>query len=92
MKLLAFAASHREGSFNRKLAWIAAQGARARGAEVDFAEYAQFDTPLYDDSVYESTRELPEAAQDFSRRVRAAQGVIISMPEYNWSYPGRLRT
>ena len=47
MKLLVFAGSTRQHSFNRQLAAIAAALARDAGAEVSHLELADFDIPLY---------------------------------------------
>ena len=46
-RLLVFAGSTRLASFNRKLAHVAAQMARASGAEVTHIELADFDIPMY---------------------------------------------
>ncbi len=86
MKLLVFAASHRPESFNRKLAAAAANYIRSKSVDVDFAEYAEFDMPLFKDN-----HEKPEATFTFAKRASAADGIIISSPEYNWSYPGSLK-
>jgi chromate reductase len=48
MKLLAFAASLRRDSLNRKLIALAAEVARSAGAEVDLAEFREFELPIYD--------------------------------------------
>ncbi|NBO17865.1 MAG: NADPH-dependent oxidoreductase [Proteobacteria bacterium] len=90
MKLLAFAASHRPESYNRKLAQIAAGFARNRGVEIDFAEYGEFDMPLYND-VMASQRPLPASTDHFLERMRSAAGIIVACPEYNWSYPASLK-
>ena len=48
IRLLAFAASLRRDSLNRKLLALAAEAARRAGAEVDLAEFREFDMPMYD--------------------------------------------
>jgi len=88
MKLLIFAASHRPESSNRKLAQLAAAHV-AKTVAVDFAEYSEFDMPLYNDVI--ATANIPDIAQSFAKRAASAQGIIISSPEYNWSYPGSLK-
>ena len=47
-RLLAFAGSPREGSNNRRLVPVLAQGARAAGAEVSLIELRDFPRPLQD--------------------------------------------
>lgn len=91
MKLLVFAASHRKQSINRKLAGVAASIAKTQGATIDFPEYGDFDMPIYDDETFDSNKTLPEAALRFVSHLNAAQGIILSSPEYNWSFPGSLK-
>jgi NAD(P)H-dependent FMN reductase len=90
MKLLIFAASHRKQSINRKLAAIAAELAKAQGAEIDFPEYGDFDMPIYDDELFDKNA-LPAAAERFVACLKKAEGIILSSPEYNWSFPGSLK-
>jgi chromate reductase, NAD(P)H dehydrogenase (quinone) len=90
MKLLAFAASLRAGSLNRKLIALAAKMARDEGADVDLAEFREFEMPLYDGDL-EQTSGLPPGALELKRRVEAAEAIMISTPEYNYSIPGTLK-
>jgi len=90
MKLLVLAASHRKQSINRRLAGIAAGIAKAHGAAIDFPEYGTFDMPMYDDETFDRTA-LPPAATRFLEYLKPVQGIIISSPEYNWSFPGSLK-
>ncbi len=89
MKLLVFAASHRVESANRKLAKLAATHLEAHGIGIDFAEYGEFDMPIYNDESAMSG--VPDIAQSFAKRIGKADGLIICSPEYNWSYPGSLK-
>lgn len=45
--------------------------------------------PFYDADVQE--KGFPQAAEDFAAAVRAADGVIIVTPEYNWTIPGGVK-
>jgi len=90
MKLLVFAASHRKHSINRKLAALAGRLAEAKGAVIDFPEYGDFDMPMYDDETFDA-QALPAAVARFVACLSQADGIIISSPEYNWSYPGSLK-
>ncbi|MEQ1504457.1 MAG: NAD(P)H-dependent oxidoreductase [Myxococcota bacterium] len=90
MKLLAFSASLRAHSLNRKLILAATELARARGIEVDLAEFRTFDMPMYDGDVDEATG-LPPGALALCRRIEAADAVMIASPEYNYSIPGVLK-
>ena len=51
LRLLAFAASLRRGSLNRRLLARAVELAVAAGAVVDLAEFAEFDMPLFNHDV-----------------------------------------
>jgi chromate reductase len=91
MKILAFAASLRKGSFNRKLIHQAVLALKAMpGIEVDHADYREFEMPIYDGDVEEATG-IPQGGQEMIRRIRAADAVVISTPEYNGSIPGTLK-
>ena len=90
LKLLAFAASLRRGSLNRRLIARAVEMATAAGAVVDLAEFAEFDMPLFNHDVQEATG-FPAGAQELARRVLAADGMLIASPEYNFSLPGTLK-
>jgi chromate reductase len=90
VRLLAFAASLRRGSVNRRLLGAAVEVARAGGAEVDLAEFAEFDMPLFNHDVQEADG-FPAGAQELARRVLAAAGMLIASPEYNYSLPGTLK-
>ena len=90
VRLLAFAASLRHGSVNRRLLMPAVEIARGHGAEVDLAEFAEFDMPLFNHDVLEATG-LPAGTQEFARRIQAADGMLIASPEYNYSLPGTLK-
>ena len=58
--LLVFAGSTRAGSWNRRLARVAADTARAAGAAVTHIELADFELPLYNADL--EARGTPEAA------------------------------
>ena len=90
IRLLAFAASLRRGSLNRELIGVAAAIAREKGAQVDLAEFREFDMPLYNADLQESSG-FPPGAAEFKRRIDAADGLLIASPEYNYSLPGTLK-
>jgi len=90
MRILAFAASLRKASVNRKLVALAAEIARREGAEVDLAEFREFEMPIYDGDV-DAAQGLPPGALELKRRVEAAEALLISAPEYNFSVSGALK-
>ena len=89
-KILAFAGSTREGSFNKKLVRIAADAARAAGAEVTLVDLRDVPMPLYDGDL-EQRAGLPEPAKRFKDWMLAHQGFLISSPEYNSGPTGVLK-
>lgn len=89
-KLLAFAASLRRESWNRKLIQLAADLARQAGAEVDLADFHEFDMPIYDADLHAASG-IPAGAEEMGRRIGAADGLLIASPEYNFSMPGTIK-
>jgi chromate reductase len=90
VKLLAFAASLKRESLNRKLLHLAVELARGSGVVVDLAEFREFDMPLYNADV-QSSGGFPAGAAEMGRRIEAADGLMIAAPEYNYSVPGTLK-
>jgi len=88
--LVAFAASLRRGSWNRRLIALAVAAAEGGGAVVDLADFHEFDVPLFDGDVLAASG-VPQGARELARRVTAADGMIVSAPEYNYSLPGTLK-
>jgi NAD(P)H-dependent FMN reductase len=90
MRLLAFAASLRRDSLNRRLIQVAADLARDAGLKVDLADFREFDMPLYDADL-QAQSGFPSGAQELARRIESADGLMIASPEYNYSIPGTLK-
>jgi len=83
-KILAFAGSARDGSFNKKLVKIAAAGATEAGADVTVIDLRDFSMPLYDGDL-EQREGLPPNARKLKDLMMAHHGFLISAPEYNSS-------
>jgi chromate reductase len=91
MKIFMMAASTRKDSVNKKLIHQAAQYAQTQsGIEIDFAEFNDFELPLYDGDLNVAIG-LPPKATEFINRINSADAIIISSPEYNFSIPGTLK-
>lgn len=90
MKILAFAASLREGSLNRRLVEVAATYAREAGAEVEVVPFRDFAMPLYDGDL-EKASGLPPGAVALKERIEGVSALIIATPEYNYSISGVLK-
>ncbi len=82
-RILAFAGSTRQDSFNKKLIQIAAAGARKAGAEVTVIDLRDFPLPVFDQDL--EAREFPENAKKLKSLFLAHQGLLLSCPEYNSS-------
>ena len=89
-KILAFAGSTRKESFNKKLVKIAADAARAAGAQVTFLDLRDIPMPLYDGDL-EAEQGIPENAKKLKALLLAHDGLLISAPEYNSSISGVLK-
>lgn len=89
MKILAFTPALRKASTNRKLVAWAAELARKHGAEVDLADFHEFDVPSYDEDLKE--KGFPPGTLKFAERIQAADGLLLSLPEYNFSIPGNFK-
>jgi len=90
VRLLVFGASLREGSMNDRLATLAANVARNKGATVDRARMSDFECPPYDMDL-ELSKGIPSGAQALHDKLCAADGFIVASPEYNASMPGVLK-
>ena len=84
-KLLGISGSLRAGSFNRQLIREA-----ARLMEDAAYTEADLDFPLYNGDVEDATG-IPAAVQLLADQIAAADGVVISAPEYNQSFSGVLK-
>jgi chromate reductase len=84
MRLLFFAGSTREGSFNKKLALLARHIAEANGIEAVFVNLKDYPMPLYNGDL-EAAEGPPERARAFKALLGEYQGVFIASPEYNSS-------
>ncbi len=89
-KILAFAGSTRQDSYNKKLVKIAAEGAKAAGAEVTYIDLRDLPMPLYDEDL-EAQEGMPVNARKFKELLLGHQGLLIASPEYNSSITAVLK-
>lgn len=90
VRILVVAGSLRQGSWNKKLARVAAGFLKELGAEVDLLELNEVPMPVYDGDL-EEAEGLPPGAVEFKKRLAAAQGFLFVSPEYNSSIPGTFK-
>lgn len=87
MKLIGISGALRKASTNTGLL-RAIQSLLPAGVEIDIATLHGI--PLYDGDV-EAASGKPQAVKELDARIRAADGIIIATPEYNFSIPGVLK-
>src|SRR5712675_3598225 len=88
LKVLTICGSLRKGSYNAALARMAPKLAPAG---LSFQDAPPFDgMPIYNFDIQESSGP-PASAVAWADAIRAADGVLIVSPEYNWSIPGGLK-
>lgn len=90
IRFLVLGASLRAGSFNAALAALAASVIERHGGTVDRVQLREIDCPSYDHDV-EMAHGLPAGAEEFRRRLTAANALVVASPEYNGSMPGVLK-
>ncbi len=90
VKLIAFAASVRHASFNRRLLAQAVPLAREVGADVEVHDFAEFVFPGYDANL-QAAEGIPGPVLRLAELVAGADALMIASPEYNASMPGTLK-
>lgn len=86
LRVLGISGSLRAGSWNAATLRAARQLA-APGMRIDMADLRAI--PLYDQD--QEARGFPAPVQELGARIKAADGVLIATPEYNYSVPGVLK-
>lgn len=89
MKILIFAGSTRQESYNRKLAKAAAAIAEQQGAQATVLELSDFDIPLYNADL--EARGTPADVIRLKQAMHSHAAWIVCSPEYNGSYPALLK-
>lgn len=92
-RVLAFAGSLREGSFNHRLAMLAASAAQSAGADVTLIRLRDYALPLYDADLESALPPpgLPSPAIALKRLFWEHQGLLLACPEYNSSITAVLK-
>jgi len=83
-KILVFAGSIRTGSYNARLAALAAKELALTGAEVTRISLEDYPLPIYDGDD-EAKSGVPANARSLKRMLAEHSGVFIASPEYNAS-------
>jgi chromate reductase, NAD(P)H dehydrogenase (quinone) len=88
-KLLIFAGSTRQNSFNRQLAHVVANMARASGAATTHLELGDLDIPMYNADLEKQA--TPPDVMKLKQIMLEHPAWIICSPEYNGSYTALLK-
>ena len=89
IKILAFAGSLREHSYNKRVLNIAVEGARKAGAEVTVIDLRDYPMPIFNSD--EFSKHFDENAARFQDILNEHDGLLIASPEYNGSIPGGMK-
>ncbi len=89
-KILAFAGSLREKSYNKRVLKVAIEGARQAGAEVTYIDLKDYPLPIYNADL-QDTQGFPPLAAALQRLLLEHDGLLIASPEYNASLPAVLK-
>ncbi len=81
-RILAFAASARRESLNRKFLAIAVEAARAAGGEVTLIDLNEFELPLYHGDL-EEAQGMPPNGLKLIGLLNHHAGLLVASPEYN---------
>ena len=89
-RILVFAGSARRDSLNKKLARVAADAARAAGAEVTLIDLDEYPIPIYHGDL-EAAEGMPENARRLREIFMAHDALLIASPENNSSVSSLLK-
>src|SRR5690349_15011873 len=87
LKILVICGSLRKDSYNASLAKALPSLAPEGMTFVEAPDFSGF--PIYNYDI--QTAAVPAGVNAFADAIRAADGVMIVSPEYNWSIPGGLK-
>jgi chromate reductase, NAD(P)H dehydrogenase (quinone) len=89
-KILAFAGSLRELSYNKRVLNVAVEGARRAGGEVEVIDLRDYPMPIYNVDDVEKNGFDPNALR-LQELMSQYHGFLIATPEYNGSIPGGMK-
>ena len=83
VKIIGIGGTLRKGSYSRALL-LEAQKLAPKSVVIELTDISSF--PLYNPDI-----EMPKVVQDFKNKIKAADAVLFSTAEYNFSIPGSLK-
>lgn len=89
-KILAFAGSLREHALSKRILKVAVEGSRRAGGDVTVIDLADFPMPIYNADDH-ARNGFDANALKFQDLLGEHDGLLLSSPEYNGSFPGGLK-
>jgi NAD(P)H-dependent FMN reductase len=89
VRLLAFAGSLRQASFNRRLILELVAGAETAGAEVRLLDLHDYALPIYDGDI--ESAGMPAPVHALQALLADSDGLLIATPEYNGAVPALVK-
>jgi len=89
LRILGFAGSLRSGSYNKQIIKATLKITEEQGVKAEFLDLRDLNIPPYDADLQEKA--FPKGAQELKNKIRAADAILISSPEYNHASPGVLK-
>lgn len=83
MKILGIGGSLRKGSYSRSLL-LEAQKLAPKDVVVELTDIGDF--PAYNSDI-----PIPDSIQKFKNKIKEADAILFSLPEYNYSVPGFIK-
>ena len=91
MKILCFAGSLRVNSLNKKYAKVAAKLLEAMpDVEVEYVDLLDYPMPVFNQDIQD--KGFPAGVLQLAEKVKAADAVVVSTPEYNGSISSVFKT
>lgn len=91
MRLLALAASSRDGSLNAALLTVILDELAGDGFEIDRVDHRIFEETPHYSARREAEEGVPAPMRALAERIAAAEAQILVTPEYNHGIPGSLK-
>lgn len=89
MKIMLMAASLRQDSVNKKLIQLVQKQLADLKIVADLKAFNDYAMPIYDGDI--EAKGIPESTQRFIEEMNHYDGLIFSVPEYNFSMPGSFK-
>lgn len=90
MRIIGFAGSLRKNSYHKMALRLVLDDIKEAGVEAEFIDLKELNIPLYDGDL-EQEIQLPDGIKTLRKKIEAADGLILAIPEYNHSISGVMK-